>query len=293
MGQSARVRAGDARAIFRLIGECRELGEDRTSWRQHLIAGLARAVDADVGLSGEMAGCRTFRNIDLGVTFWWPAGFPRPGFLDTHMDNFRREPHYSPAMVAYQHHLRRDPGVCLTRKDFIDDRLWYDSHDFNNIQAPLGLDSTLWCYHPITTTRADESAAIILTRTRGRGDFRPRDRAIVREAQALITPLVGGPLARFADPSPLDLAPRAREVLACLLEGDADKQVAARLGLTRHTVNQYTKGIFRHFGVTSRPALLARWIKRRWAGPESWRAREPREANIERDRRTWIPGPRS
>ncbi len=58
-----------------------------------------------------------------------------------------------------------------------------------------------------------------------------------------------------------------RQVLACLLEGDGDKQIAARLRLSLHTVNEYTKVIFRHFGVRSRPELLTRWVRRKWSVP--------------------------
>ena len=54
------------------------------------------------------------------------------------------------------------------------------------------------------------------------------------------------------------------------LEGDTDKQAAARLGLTRHTVNQYAKLLFRHFGVRSRAELLARWVRRGWGGRFAW-----------------------
>jgi DNA-binding CsgD family transcriptional regulator len=49
-------------------------------------------------------------------------------------------------------------------------------------------------------------------------------------------------------------------------QGDGDKQVAARVGLTRHTVNQYVKVLFRHFGVSSRAELLARWVRRGFPG---------------------------
>ena len=57
-------------------------------------------------------------------------------------------------------------------------------------------------------------------------------------------------------------------MLRCLLEGDSDKQVAARLRLSPATVNEYTKRIYRHFRVTSRAELLARWVRRGWgAGP--------------------------
>jgi DNA-binding NarL/FixJ family response regulator len=81
---------------------------------------------------------------------------------------------------------------------------------------------------------------------------------------------MGGPLARFTDPSPYELPPRARQVLACLLEGDGDKQVAARLAISGHTVNQYAKAIFQHFGVRSRAELLARWIRRGWGNTFPW-----------------------
>jgi DNA-binding NarL/FixJ family response regulator len=101
-------------------------------------------------------------------------------------------------------------------------------------------------------------------------DFSVRDRTIVREVQALLSPLVGRELTRFVDPSPSDLPPRVRQVLACLLEGDGDKQVAGRLGLSIHTVNEYTKRIFRHFGVQSRAQLMARWVRRGWSTPPKW-----------------------
>ena len=67
---------------------------------------------------------------------------------------------------------------------------------------------------------------------------------------------------RSYDPSPADLPPRQRQALACLLDGDGDKQIAARLGLTRNTINDYTKAIYRHFGVKGRAQLQARWIRR-------------------------------
>jgi DNA-binding NarL/FixJ family response regulator len=100
-----------------------------------------------------------------------------------------------------------------------------------------------------------------LLRPIGERDFNGRQCGIAAEAMALVAPLVGGPLARFGEPSPAALPPRLRQVLRCLLEGDADKQVAARLGLSRHTVNEYVEQIYRHFGVVSRPELLARWVR--------------------------------
>jgi hypothetical protein len=38
--------------------------------------------------------------------------------------------------------------------------------------------------------------------------------------------------------------------------------VAAERNLSIHTVHEYVKKIYEHFGVTSRPKLLALWIER-------------------------------
>jgi DNA-binding CsgD family transcriptional regulator len=57
-----------------------------------------------------------------------------------------------------------------------------------------------------------------------------------------------------------------RQTLDCLLEGDSEKQVAVRLGLSRLTVHQYVTSLYRHFGVSSRAELLARFIRNRVEG---------------------------
>lgn len=56
--------------------------------------------------------------------------------------------------------------------------------------------------------------------------------------------------------------PRQRQVLACLLHGDSAKQVARRLGLSVHTVNEYVKALYRRFNVQSRAELMARFAGR-------------------------------
>jgi DNA-binding NarL/FixJ family response regulator len=53
-----------------------------------------------------------------------------------------------------------------------------------------------------------------------------------------------------------------RDVLNCLLDGDSEKQVATRLRLSRETVHQYVKVLYRHYQVSSRAELLARVLRR-------------------------------
>jgi DNA-binding CsgD family transcriptional regulator len=53
----------------------------------------------------------------------------------------------------------------------------------------------------------------------------------------------------------LALTAREREVAALVVEGLADREIAERLRLSRHTVSQYVKRIYRKLGVGSRVAL--------------------------------------
>ena len=62
-------------------------------------------------------------------------------------------------------------------------------------------------------------------------------------------------------PNPVaGLSPRHVETLQRLLEGDSEKQIAGRLKLSPHTVHVYVKALYRHFDVSSRGELLARFV---------------------------------
>ena len=63
-------------------------------------------------------------------------------------------------------------------------------------------------------------------------------------------------------PAMADLTPRQREVLDRLLAGDSQKQIAAALGISRHTVGDHLKDLHRIFDVSSRGELLAKFIAR-------------------------------
>lgn len=68
---------------------------------------------------------------------------------------------------------------------------------------------------------------------------------------------------RFSAPPPnptAGLGPRLVQTLHRMLAGDSEKQIAAHLGVSPHTVHVYVKGLYRHFGVNSRGELLARFV---------------------------------
>jgi DNA-binding CsgD family transcriptional regulator len=66
---------------------------------------------------------------------------------------------------------------------------------------------------------------------------------------------------KTADAGP-PLSRRERETLELLLAGNAEKQIATRLSISRHTVHVYVKSLYKRFGVNSRPELLAKWVRR-------------------------------
>jgi DNA-binding CsgD family transcriptional regulator len=58
------------------------------------------------------------------------------------------------------------------------------------------------------------------------------------------------------------MAPRLRQTLDLLLIGDGEKQIAAKLKLSPHTIHDYVKMVYRQFGVCSRAELLALWVRK-------------------------------
>jgi DNA-binding CsgD family transcriptional regulator len=54
------------------------------------------------------------------------------------------------------------------------------------------------------------------------------------------------------------LSPRERDVLALVAEGCRDREIAARLYVSHHTVANHVKSILGKLGVSSRAAAVAR-----------------------------------
>jgi DNA-binding CsgD family transcriptional regulator len=98
------------------------------------------------------------------------------------------------------------------------------------------------------------------------GIYRTGDRELFNEREAKIAHIVltevpwlhlqGWPDERGQ--SALTLFPRLRTVLNLLIEGWPRKQIADRLEISLHTVNDYVKDIYRHFEVHSQAELLAK-----------------------------------
>lgn len=56
------------------------------------------------------------------------------------------------------------------------------------------------------------------------------------------------------------LSPRMRDTLQHLLGGDSEKEVAAKLDLSPHTVHIHVKNLYKRLGVCSRGELMAKCL---------------------------------
>jgi DNA-binding NarL/FixJ family response regulator len=79
--------------------------------------------------------------------------------------------------------------------------------------------------------------------------------------------LVGEQLGRAA-PRGEGLPPRVRQTLERMLAGDSEKQIAAHLRVSPHTVHVYVKSLYRRYEVASRGELLARFVRQGPPAPE-------------------------
>jgi DNA-binding CsgD family transcriptional regulator len=105
-------------------------------------------------------------------------------------------------------------------------------------------------------------ARLTLIRRRPRGRrFSVREKAALDLIHSELA-WVYAPDLLLLSPGGLPLSPRQRQTLQLLLAGKSEKEIAAQLGLSHNTVHHYVKAIHRHFGVSSRSELLARWVRK-------------------------------
>jgi DNA-binding NarL/FixJ family response regulator len=261
MGKSDLLRVQDVRDAYRLIGECRDLGSDHALWHSRMLEGVCRLIGAPSATGGEGRWVRQISAFDAGLD-------ARTREL---YSAYRRElgPAGNPIWTA----LRNVAGQLVTRsrRQLVSDTDWYRSVVFNEYRRPGKIDHQLTSVYQTANGGADSVISVV--RALGERDFSPRERRLLSFFHAELGPLIGRALVSATEPSPVKLSPRLRQTLACLLEGDSEKQVADRLGLSHATTHQYVTELYRHLGVGSRAQLMAYILKR--IGRGQWRQFPP------------------
>jgi DNA-binding CsgD family transcriptional regulator len=261
MARSKRLRLADVRAIFRLIGECRELGVDATLWRTHMLVGLLRLTGGQVAMGGPtgmrdgFSESQPVPTLDLG----WDGPRERGVFLQFLQDQMHLQ---DPALVAFGAKLAalRPSATALTvsRRQLAEDATWYGSTAYCEYHRPSRTDDGLMSDVGLASGGAH---GIALFRPLNERPFEARHRRLLHLFHAELAPYLVTELAPPGNDPVSSLSPRLRQVLACLLEGDSEQQAAGRLGLTRDTTHQYVKALYLRLGVSTRGELMARFVR--------------------------------
>lgn len=251
MSDSLQISLSDIRAIARLLSECREVGDDPLGWRLHFYVTLGNLVGAEWIIGGEMSGYK-LDAVHL------PGNAANVGqFLVENplLSQIGRDQIKSLHAADRQNiFLVKEPGLAQGQ--------WVRCYDDQRLAQTI---KTAVCLHSLQpTSKADYWDMLSLCRPASEPRFNQREAVLVALLHGEVARLVGGPLAEPCEATPSQLSQRVRQVLNCMLQGDSDKEIAARLNLSPHTINQHTKRIYLHFQVKSRGELLARWIRRTW-----------------------------
>jgi DNA-binding CsgD family transcriptional regulator len=248
------VRAERARGLLRLLGELYEVGPEPDARRRHATAGLCRLLGAQVAA---MVVVDDHRPGGVGVL----RSAVDHGF-STARD---RDTAFAPLVaggVIVDPALARlidEPGPVVTRRreDVVSDREWYRSPLVMESRRVAGIDHVIYSWR--TTEQPGVVHGICINRPWGERPFTEEDRDLLDVFQAEC-----GALLRAARPplpeEALDLTRRERQTLEAMLSGASEKEIAAGLGLSHHTVHQYVKRIYLALGVRSRAELLARCL---------------------------------
>ncbi len=259
MSKSHRLGFEEVRRVFRLVGHCRDVGHDFRGWLQVAVGGLREQTGAVMACVGHLTDWPPVRPSTPGIDLFdvgWGSPGERAEWLKMIAEGRHARHLTAQAVLAIPGEL-----VVRSRSQVVPDPVWKRCAERNDDSRRVGQDDTMIALNRISG--GPSRLVFSLNRALGERAFHPRERAFLRlfcrELFALPAPALvrndQGPLAR--------LSPRSRDVLLALVEGDGEKQVALRLGISKHRVHDLVKALYRAFGVSSRAELIAAYYRRR------------------------------
>jgi DNA-binding CsgD family transcriptional regulator len=267
MGASQRLRGRDIAAVYRLVEECRELGADARAWQRHMLDELCRLTGCKRGGSVEVRA--TLNGLESDFATAVDVGCSES--LRTRMREFLTSGEY-PSDDFCRSLSRcfvgsREVELTRLRQQLIDDSDWLRSGTWDAYRQLEVRDIVMSL---VRIPGTDRVFCVGLNRVLGEPALVLREARVIDLCCRLIRPHLGRGLARSGDPGIVALSPRRRQVLAGLLEGLAEKQIAGRLGLSRPTVHDHVTDLYRYFDVGSRGELLALFLRRRNGPADEW-----------------------
>jgi len=249
----------EARRVVRLLAEALTPDDGRPAKVARLMDGLCAMVGADGWV---WVRSRMDRDLEEPVNLDYLYGgitSPQVAALARRMLAITGEgAEFAP--LARRFRAEEPELFSLTRRQLADDADWTRDTTMTPIRE-AGLDEVMYSWFPFP----DGAGATVWSgawfyREVGGAAFDARSCRIAHLVMSECAPLHVDGLALAAEPVLHTLTPKQRLVLTQLIDGKSIKQVAHDLGLSRHTVNDHVKMIYKHFDVQSRAELLRHFL---------------------------------
>jgi DNA-binding CsgD family transcriptional regulator len=247
----------DIRAIVRLLGEVAAIATGHVDQKRYLLNGILKLVDGDVWVWAQgFAG-----NLDRP-----PAGIQMldEGWRDPEQRIWfyraiSEEKHVHIGQARFAAIMSNNPRLQTVLNGQLHNAQEFEaSANYQLLYRHSGLSAYILSYYPVSTV--GHFSGIGVHRFAGKPDFTERDRRIVHLIVSEIDWLHRAGVPESGAPSAVPLTQRQRQVLFFLLAGDSIKQVAAKLEISAHTVNDYVKLIHKYYNVSSRGELLSKFL---------------------------------
>lgn len=166
-----------------------------------------------------------------------------------------------PDMKSVRYHAQGGKFRVMLMADLVDPG-WFESEFYQKIfRRGMNAADVMFVGAPIN---ADTEAGLAFYRTEtlfNRDDCVMAERAL-RSLKWFHRQLLLGHGLLMAD---APLTPVEQRVLQHVLQGKSAKEIATELDHSLNTTNEYVSRLYRKFGVTSRPELMALWLGQRKA----------------------------
>lgn len=262
---AARLRLSQARAIFRLVGEVREMGADPDVWRPHMVRSLRKLLDAQFVVSSEIHFRRPSKDGPLRVTdIGWISDTEGAVCKAHHVREVESFDDFWVTPAQGTDAAGSGAVSVATERARMGEDANVDPEDLIPVKPTLNVRAgRSFILSQYALKHAGAVDQLGLHRAWGDEPFTPAQHRLVRMLHVELGRLWRRDALRKAKDPSIALPPRLCQTLDELMLGRSEKEIAARLELSRHTIHNYVKALHQRFGVSSRGELLARAGKER------------------------------
>ena len=257
MTNSESIPLAQVHALMDFVGELDQFPAGTRAWREHVVGHIHTVIPCHSVQLPEML--QLLPGVEPTMvaadSHGWISAEARRSFFEWAASG---EAPQSDPMI---HRLAafRQPTFAYRRAELIEDAEWRGSKVVEVLRETNEADDMMCAVARLNS----EGWAFGLGLQRAVGDrgFSARERNVL----ALLNEHLARALRRALVPrvNHQALSPRLRQTLEGLLAGLGDKQLANELGISRHTVREYVKELYKRFGVSGRHELVVTCL----AGP--------------------------